>query len=463
MSFLDSASHVVQLLVALCSALVLFLLAFMGYARSLFLGIIVMIPFQPIVSKYGTINMAVTYVVGFAILLNSIHNRSGIRSGMPLVAPFSLIFIAYFMSWSMAPELFSRKYALHLISISSNVVLFYMSYSFFKTERDLDIFFKALIVSNVFVIIYSTIQVIVGYGQFSLLGIDELNILSNRKDQRLVGPYLAVGITAEYLVIQSLMLAHYIVQSGKLRRVGLVLLLCNLAILVGTGNRGGFISALLAVILFLYHYRRYLGNAGVLRVGLIFATMLTAASIFMTKYTDFNVLYSRLLGTEMEGVVPDTRRGWVNVIDKIEDQPLVGHGPRIVRMEEYDSPPRNWPVGHINYHPHNLYLYILYTTGLVGFFAYTYWAVSYWRILCRERRRKRDYTNLGKGLSTLGMVVFIIFLFDQLKVEFLRYYLLDYQHYLAALFGMFVAHKNIATEENAGEDLNGITRRQVRK
>ena len=325
-----------------------------------------------------------------------------------------------------------------------------MSFTYFRKERDLDTFFKALIVSNVLVIIYSVIQVFVGYGYFSLFGISELSMIENREDQRLVGPFLSVGMTAEYLVIQSLLLAHYMVHTGRLRKAGLVLLLLNLAVLVGTGNRGGFICAILAVALFLYFYKQYIGRKGALLAGLGFIAMLAASSFVMVAYTDFNVLYKRLSVTELEGITPDSRKGWKYVVEKITERPVIGHGPRIMRPIEYDPPPRNWPEGHITFYPHSLYLYILYTTGVVGFFAYGTWAVIYWKILCRERRRGRAFRRLGKGLSTLGMVVFVIFLIDQFKVEFLRSVLLDYQHYLAAIFGMFAALRNIEIEE---EDL----------
>ena len=447
MGFLDSTSHAVQLLLALGGGVILFVLAFAGYSRALFIGIVVMIPFQPIDSKYGSINMAITYVVGFAMLLRRGDQKIGRRTGTPLIIPFVLLTMAYLIAWSLAPKMFFPKYMVNLIQLGSVVVLFYMSYAYFRNEKNLDTFFKALIISNVLVIIYSVIQVFVGYGHFSLFGISELGMIENRQDQRLVGPFRAVGITAEYLVIQSLLLVHYMIHAGRLRKAGLVILLCNLAILVGTGNRGGFIVAILAVVLFLYFYKRYIGGKGVLLAGLGFVVMLTASSFVMMAYTDFNVLYDRLFGTEIKGITPDTRSGWEDVVEKISERPVIGHGPRVVQPVEYDSPPGRWPEGHITYYPHSLYLYILYTTGVLGFLAYSAWAITYWKILCRERKRKRAFRKLGTGLSTLGMLIFVIFLIDQLKVEFLRSSLLDYQHYLAALFGMFVALRNIEVED----------------
>ena len=58
MGILDSTSHVIQLLIALGGAVLIFSLAFAGYSRALFIGIVIMIPFQPIdsalwISQHG--------------------------------------------------------------------------------------------------------------------------------------------------------------------------------------------------------------------------------------------------------------------------------------------------------------------------------------------------------------------------------------------------------------------------
>lgn len=452
LSFLNNTGHIIQLFLALGGALILFVLAFVGYGRVLFIAIIVMIPFQLIDSKYGSINMAVTYMVGFAIWLSNLRYQSNQKKAIPLFFPFVGMFIALLLSWSLAPEIFWSKYFLYLIAMGSSVVLFYMSFFYCKNEKDVEIFFKALIFSNVLVVIYSIMQVFIGYGQFSLFGINELSLLENRQDQRLVGPFLAVGITAEYLVIQSLLLAHYMVQTGKLTRTGVLLLLCNMGVLIGTGNRGGFIIAVLTLILFLIFYKKYIGGKGVLFAMFGFMAMFGSASYVMITYTDFNILYERLIGTKMKGVIPETRVGWEDVIPTIFERPILGHGPRIVKLTEYEIIPQNWPKEYITFYPHSLYLFILYTTGIVGFIAYAIWAITYCLLLYGVRKRPNSFAGVGIGLPSLGMIVFAIFLIDQLKVEFLRVYLVDYQHYLAALFGMFASLHYLCVADKSDDE-----------
>jgi O-antigen ligase len=446
LDILNSTSHVVQLLIALSLAIVLFVAAFSGYGRALFLGLLVMIPFQPIDSKYGSLNMVLTWLVGFSVWLDSLRHRSAGNGIPPMIWQFGLLAMVFFLSVALAPSAFLKKYLIHSIVIGSNVVLFYLSYWYVRNERDLETFFRALIISNVLVALYTGLQMIIGFGTFSLGGIQELSLIQNRADQRLSGPFQAVGITAEYLVIQSLILVHYMVQTGRLRRLGIVLLTVNFALMVGTGNRGGFLVAIGALFLFLYHYRRYIGQRGVVLAFVGFFVFGGLASFVMVKFTDFDVLFSRLAGTELEGgVIPEDRLGWATVVDYIKGRPVLGHGPRIVLPEEYAAPTLNWwPRNSITFYPHNLYLYILYTTGFVGLAAYAVWALSYWRSLSALRRRWDDSRyRLAKGLPTLGLIIFVVFLVDQYKVEFLRYYFLDYQQFLASLFAMFLALRKV--------------------
>jgi len=457
MSFIDSPDKIAQFVLALGGAWVLFMFAFVGYGRALFIGIVVMIPFQPISSQYGSINMAVTYAVGIALLLTASKSAGFGKRPAPMVLPFALLLFVYLISWSMSPAIFSTKYLQHFVMLGSNVVLFYISFYFFRTEHDVETFFKALIVSNILVVIYTVIQGFVGFGQFSLFGISELSLIQNRADQRLVGPFHAVGITAEYLIIQSLLLVHFMVHSRYFRRLGWVLLLCNIGVLVGTGNRGGFLVAILSIALFLYFYKRFIGAKAAVLGGIAVVFLFVGASYFMLAFTDFSVLYSRLLGTEIEGITPETRSGWGYVIERIGDRPVIGHGPTIVKPSDFPSGVRRWPAGYLTFDPHNLVLYILYTSGIVGFFAYSIWAVSYWKLICREHRRRRFYKGVCLGLPNLGMMIFAVMLIDQFKIELLRPGLLDYQHYLAALFGMFVALRYINLGEQSNREVSKLS------
>jgi O-antigen ligase len=436
-----STSHLIQLLLALTGGISLYVASYIGFQRAFFKALIVVIPFQFFTSVYGSFNMALTYVLGASMFLNQSWMRNGSRRNWPLLWAILLILISFFLSWIQAPRVFWTKNLFYFIMIVSNVVMFYMSYHFVSDAEDMLTFFKLLLFCNVLVILYCIIQLIVGFGEFRFLGIQEFSIQKNRTDYRLVGPFNAVGITAEYLVIQCLLLGYYLISMDKYRKMIIGLIFCNVAALVGTGNRGGFISFLVSAFLFVHFFRRELGPRKVMVLIASVATITVVASFVMIKCTDFNMLYDRMLGTRFDGVTPDTRSGWPHVIEKIFDKPILGHGPRLVTRGEVNAL-RKWPEGEIGFHPHNLYLYIFYTTGLIGFLCFTLLAIGYLSIL-RRMTTVACSNRFISGLPRLGIIIFFIFLLDQMKIEALRWYLLDYQHYLSTLCGGFLGLQNV--------------------
>ncbi|MCK5642234.1 MAG: O-antigen ligase family protein [Gammaproteobacteria bacterium] len=444
----DSTSHVVQLLLALGSGISLFIFGYMGFQRQLFKVLIVIIPFQFIESRYGSLNMAVAYVLGASMFLNQSWIRKKTKENWPLIWPIFMIIISFFLSWVLAPRIIQGKTLFYMIMLGSNIFLFYMAYQFVSDMEDVVDFFNLFLFCNVLVIIYCGIQFLIGASGYSFLGIKELSFCKNvRGLTRMVGPFGSIGILAEYIVIQNMLLTYYALNADKYRKLILAVLFCNVAILIGTGNRGGFISFILSLFLFCYVFRKRFGLKKILIISLAFLIALVSASQIMINYTTYNVIYDRLLTTQMEGITPDTRggpQGWSSVVEKIIEKPVLGHGPRLIRPDKHGK----LPEGEYGHYPHNLYLHILYTMGILGFFAYSVLGVRYITILRKSKMNLDKNDNFLSGLPELGIIVFAVFLFDQMKIEFLRVNLLDYQHYLSVLFGMFCGLRRIERKSN---------------
>ena len=56
------------------------------------------------------------------------------------------------------------------------------------------------------------------------------------------------------------------------------------------------------------------------------------------------------------------------------------------------------------------------------------------------------------GLPKLGIIILTVFLIDQIKLEFLRVKLADYQHYIFMLFGAFTAYADIILNKENEND-----------
>lgn len=442
----ESTGKVVQLLIALGGGISLFIFSYIGIQRQLFKVLIIIIPFQIIDSAYGSLNMAVTYVLGASMFLNQSWIRKKAKENWPLLWSFFIVIISFFLSWIEAPRIAWSQTLFYMIMLGSNIVLFYMTYHFISSREDIVSLFNLMLFCNVLVIIYCVIQAIIGESEHALLGIKELSMQQNKGDlTRIVGPFNAIGITGEYLVIQYLLLAYYLLTTQKYKMLIIGVISCNVALLIGTGNRGGFISFILSLFLFCYGFRKRLGLKKNILILIAFFVVLVSVSYVMITYTSYNVIYDRLLGTEMDGITPDTRRGWPFVVEKIIEKPVLGHGPRILRKKDYPTS-KIWLEGsEIGGYPHNLYLYILYTMGIIGLFAYSVLGMRYIKLLSTLRMNLDKNDKFLSGLPKLGIIVFAVFLFDQMKIEFLRSELLDYQHYLSVLFGMFCGLKRTLT------------------
>ncbi len=224
------------------------------------------------------------------------------------------------------------------------------------------------------------------------------------------------------------------------------IILCNSALLIGTGNRGGIISYFASIVLFFIVFKKECGPKKIFIIFTLISICLIIASYAMNKYTQYNVLYERLEKTEVEGIVPDTRNVWREAIKNIVEKPIIGHGPYLVKREDIYQV-KYWTFHELGRYPHNLYLFLLYTIGIIGFTAYAIWGLNYSVMMVRLKKKADKQNGYLSSLPKLGLVIFIIFLIDQIKVEFLRSTLLDYQHYLSVLFGMFCGVEKIIKNE----------------
>ncbi|MCD4769144.1 MAG: hypothetical protein K8R35_03130, partial [Bacteroidales bacterium] len=82
------------MLVALGGGLSLFVLPHMGFQRLLFKALVIIIPFQFLNSKYGSFNMAFTYVLGASMFLNQSWIKKKTKENWPLILPFVIIIFA---------------------------------------------------------------------------------------------------------------------------------------------------------------------------------------------------------------------------------------------------------------------------------------------------------------------------------------------------------------------------------
>ncbi|MEM9386378.1 MAG: O-antigen ligase family protein [Pseudomonadota bacterium] len=424
-------AHGVQLAFGLLGALTVFVASYALPERYPIALLILMVPFQLIASRYGSLNVGMVYLTFAAFLFQ------GRMREVPYLLQASLLVLAYLLSMATSIPTTYGQQGIYLFNVFSSFVFFYLLFNHFRRFPDPRFVLKLLIGLDVAVLLFFAVQITLGFDSVNVLGLSEWSIGGNLENKgRLLGPFGPAGTNAGFLVLQCLIMGYALMRFPSLRmRVLLIaLLFANVAMLIATGSRGGFIALIFGTLLFLTVFRRTLGTARVVSVLAAGGAAVAVAGVIIVAYTPFDTLFTRLAGTEFTGVVPDSRRGWFYVIERIPEALTFGHGPRIVL--EYMSP-RFLREVYIGY-PHNLYLFLLYSLGLVGFIVWMVWFASLGLHWLRASRWERA-EDMASEFPRLGVVVLLTFLFDSMKIEFLRFQVVDYQHYVFALLAIFSA------------------------
>lgn len=417
-----------------------FLLLFRLKERTSLAFLLLLIPFQLIDTRFGSLNSVLIYVAAFAYLVQ------GRLSKLPFFGPILLVLFVFLLAFTQSPPAARIYHVIYLVGFFSNVLLFYMVYNYLLRTRDWQLIINCLIIINILVVIYCAIQFAAGSTRVTFFGIQEFSLNPIRRDGRLVGPFKATAATAEYFTFQCLLFCFMILfrppRPVRLLIFGLVI--ANLLFLIATGNRGGFVTVVFGTLLFLFAFRRELGLARMVKILVGGTTIFVALAIVAVNFTSYGMLFERLEETEIEeGGVPDTRAlvwplAWAEIVKK----PIIGHGPKL------DISTREREVGNIEYvrFPHNLLLYILYTTGIVGAAAwiafFTTMAIRLWT----TRNSGVEDQQLA-ALPKLGLVYLVVFFVSQLRIEFLRESLIDYQNFLFVMFAFFLATADIVRSQ----------------
>lgn len=429
-----SGSMIFQLTIILLFATVLFTVVYSLPQMIGAVALLTIIPIQPIETQYASANVLLTFVIFIAMLMK------GERVRLPLLPQFLVLLFCYLLSMSFVHKALYLNHTVYMVALVSAYMVMCIAYDATLRFKDSRNAVMVLFVMNIIVVIYCAIQFAAGPNvKIVPFGIQEMAMIPARPDNRLVGPFVATGTTSEFLIILIFFIIHqYFYTQQRWQRYGLIALAtANLLFLVATGNRGGFLSLIGGSFLFLWMFRKELGvrrTVGIVAAG---SVLLALTSLVLINYSDFGRLYTRLQATELEGGIPDTRqRTWPEAVAYIKERPLLGHGPRYMMQGAADGV--KYPGWEYRSYPHNLYLYLLSTVGVVGFVAFFYFFLT---PLVRSIKLQRllNPHSYESTFSKTSILVMIVILIDQLKVEFIRMNLVDYWHFIFAFLGIWLA------------------------
>lgn len=429
-----TTAQIAQLAVALLMAVLIFVVAWIAPLKTAVTILFVLVPFQLIETKYGSSSEVMTFILVAGLML------SGRQLRVPLLGPMLIVLFCYLISLTQVDKSLVGQHMVFVKALISGLLVLILTYNLAREVKEARSLVNALIVMDVLVCIYCGIQLGVGlqHERTIFFGIQELSLIANRADDaRLVGPFAAAGITAEFFAILTVVLCYDLIYSvGRRKLLLIAVIAANLAFMVATANRGAFLTLIATFPLFLFAFRRVLGTMRVLQFSIAGALLLAGMAVIIVSYTDFDRMFERLEDTtETINGVPATRvNTWPVVWENVKVQPWLGSGPRLRLLDDDITPYK----GHVYMpYPHSLYLYLLATVGIFGLMAMVFFIFRVgWHLhAARNRIFESEYVM---GFSKLGVLLIFAFMIDQIRIEFLRIELVDYQHFIFGMFGMWL-------------------------
>ena len=457
--YLDS-TQLFLLIGALVGALIVFVAANSAPLKVSIGILLVFIPFQPIETpRLGSANIIMTYVLFGALLL-----RGRIRY-LPMLWAMLLVIFAYLLTISQLNRALYVDHGLQLFFLVSGFLVMILTYNLVRETSDPRFIINLFIGVNVLALIYCLVQLSVGPGErMYFFGNENLWMHRNRGggDPRLVGPFGTPGLTAAYLMSMTVILVHEILHALGRRRIFLVAIVTgNLGMMIATANRGSFLVLLASMLWFLYLFRAELGFVRIVQMLTASAVVLVGSTFVIVNFTNFDVMVNRLEGTQLdEGGIPDTRMVvWPEAWTAFKLKPLLGHGPNLEQERAFRYK-KIHPDQLILGYPHNLYLHLLVTIGVVGTIAFLIFFITAVTRLLGAPSTGQFASEYEKGLVRVGLIVLVGFLVDQMKIEFLRGGTTDYAHFVFALFGLFIGWADQVRAESTRDTQEELDYRQ---
>tara|TARA_R110002051_G_scaffold84386_1_gene149727 strand:- start:5189 stop:6400 length:1212 start_codon:yes stop_codon:yes gene_type:complete len=202
-----------------------------------------------------------------------------------------------------------------------------------------------------------------------------------------------VGLKASIALITAI---YFIIHKINYKKVLIGIIVCfpliNLIFL--SASRGALVSSILGILLMLFFMK-----ISIVKKMFLIVIMVFSSTFFMTYLmTSQKVFYQRIENAINTG---NTGRNilWEGAFRIIEDNPFIGVSiPGML--------PEMYKYSGIYNGPHNVYLYVLVTTGILGFVFYMTFII---------RLGKKLYTDFKQTGMILYLTIFLVVLFNMFK------------------------------------------------
>ena len=321
-------------------------------------------------------------------------------------------------------------------SMFSAIMLFYLVINMVDDEVKLRMVINSIIVSITLVLAFTLTEMLFpGKTIIPAWLYSEHKVGLIVKGLRMEGPFHDFELLAEFLSLSIPLMIFMVVRSKRLlmRMIYTLLLVTCLFLMFATITRGAFITLVIGLMYMGYTCRKDLDIVKVAAIAGAFVALIFILEAFVARYTVAGSLFDRLVKTSFEsGIIPKNRHaGWTQGIERALWHPLLGNGPAL-----------DWSKGvSMPVYPHNGYLFILDMTGLLGLSAYLLLLYRLTKTSLITIRDSIVSAPLPQAFMKLLNVWLVMFMIDQIKIEYLRNNI--YIYYVWLFFALIPATRNV--------------------
>ena len=395
------------------------------------LGILILaLPF-PRTTVFGNTNLAFILLLLVTWLLRVTLGQNPPPRRSPIDAPLVTLFICYIISfYNITSTELLLKNLVSLEMMVASWLMFYLVASNLRSSSDLGRMLNFQAVSVLFVCLVAVFEV-TNPGKPLVQGwIDFKHSEESLGSFRAGSVFFDYELLCEFCALNSLLVLFLLLRAKSLllRLAYGGLLLLAVFVMFTTVTRGGIIALGVGLLYLLWTVRRRLTMVGTTIVAAITIASVIAMNWFVSTQTPTGDMFGRLSGTTMVNSMPETRAiVWAATWERLFVHPFIGHGPWYAIVTS----------GARIYHwPHSLYLYVTYNVGFIGLGVFLWLLWVLFRIT-RPRTDDLRHPNLAQGYTLIARAQLVVFVVDQIKIEYMRNEIYMFQVWL--MFALMVA------------------------
>ncbi len=406
------------------------------------IGVLVLaLPF-PRPTVFGNTNLAFVLFLLVIWLLRVTLRQSALPRSSPMHAPLVALFVCYVVSfYNVEPA----NVGASLMKFGLMVgcwLMFVVIASNLRTQRDFErvLAFHAFSIFLVcLVAVWEVTHPGANVSEFLYSPLQSFQADASLTNIRVGSVFSDFELLCEYCALNSLLVLFLFARSRSLltRLAYGGLLVFVLFVLFTTVTRGGLIALAVGIAYLMWTIRRRLTFVGVTVSLAVLIVGVVAMNSYVATSTQSGDLFERLFASEFQGLIPDSRaKVWPEAWARIFQHPLIGHGPLYTVLSG----------ARVFHWPHSLFLFVANNIGFIGLavFAWLLWTLFRLTRPITDDLRGGDYVESYLLVARTQMVVFLV---DEIKIEFLRNEIYQFQVWL--LFALMVAAHQIARARRA--------------